>query len=178
MKLTFGILALLMVWLITSPSFAIIPHAASTLPGQQAEQQQSSEPSAQIVYKNTKYGFNFSLPRGWTGYTILVSNWEGGNPEKGDVERGPVITIRHPRWTKETPRQDIPIMIFTLAQWASLEHGNLAVGTESVGPAELGRNRKYVFALAPRLHENSDVAGIEDVNEILRHDPLHPFWSK
>lgn len=174
MKLTRRMFALLMTWVIVAPVFARIPQENSTAPGQQAGQ---NPPAEAIVYRNTKYGFSFSLPEEWKGYTILTTNWEGGNAEKGDIERGPVITIRHPRWTKENPRQDIPIMVFTVAQWASVEHGDLSASAAPVGPAELGRNRKYVFALAPRS-DNNNVAGVDEVNEILRYDPLRPFWSK
>ncbi|MFZ0770009.1 MAG: hypothetical protein WCA49_05805 [Candidatus Sulfotelmatobacter sp.] len=178
MKFTFWVPAVLMAGLVISPTFASIQQAASTPPGQQAEQKPPAGPSAEaVVYKNTRYGFSFSLPEGWKGYTILTSSWEGGDPEKGVVERGPVISMRHPRWTKENPRQDIPIMIFTVAQWASIERGDLSVSAAGFGPSELGRNRKYVFALPPRFNEG-DVAGVEEVNQILQHDPLRPFWSK
>jgi len=178
MKFTSGMFVLLMAWLVISPTFASIQQAASTPPGQESKQQPPAEAATEaIVYKNTKYGFSFSLPEGWKGYTILTSSWERSDPEKGDVERGPVISIRHPLWTKENPRQDIPIMVFTIAQWAAVERGDLSVSAAGFGPSELGRNRKYVFALPPRFNE-AEVAGVEEVNQILQHDPLRPSWTK
>jgi hypothetical protein len=179
MKLILGMSVLLI-----TGAVAIVPASTgmqqenSTVSQASAKETNSSDPSAPpLIYKNTRYGFSFSLPESWRGYTILTDKWEAGNPEKGDVERGPVISIRHPDWTKEKPRQDIPIMVFTAAQWDSIEHGNLSVSTAPVGPAELGRNRKYVFALAPRSY-NTDLTGGAEVNEILKHDPLRPFWTK
>jgi hypothetical protein len=32
-----------------------------------------------------------------------------------------LLSIRHPLWTKQNPRQDIPIMVFALAQWQLIE---------------------------------------------------------
>lgn len=70
-----------------------------------------------------KYGFRFSLPESWRGYSIAVSDWGGGDGRSygpGDpappIVNGPLISIRHPLWTEADPRQDIPIMIFTKAQ--------------------------------------------------------------
>jgi hypothetical protein len=178
MKLTLGIFVVLITAVAISPVSASGQQENSTSSSQQAPEASSADSSAQsLLYKNTRYGFSFLLPETWKGYTILTDKWEGGDPEKGSVEHGAVISIRHPDWTKEKPRQDIPIMIFTVAQWDSIEHGNLSVSAASVGPAELGRNRKYVFALAPRV-SNSDLAGGAEVNEILKHDPLRPFWTK
>jgi hypothetical protein len=170
--------ALLMTWVVLSPAFAGVQQAASSTPVSQAKQKPPAESSPEAIeYRNPKYGFSFSLPKGWVGYAILTDKWEGSNTEKGDVESGPLISIRHPNWTKENPRQDIPIMVFTIAQWDSVEHGDLLVNAAPISPVGLGRNRKYVFALPPRSNY-ADAAGMEEVDDILRHSPLHPFWSK
>lgn len=135
------------------------------------------EGEASTVYKNSRYGFQFPLPASWEGYTIVEEKWEGlsiGDPQ-GDkvVETGPMISIRHPKWTKENPRQDIPIMVFTLAQWTSLEKEGFHIGAAPIGPKELGRNAKYVFAL-PARYNYAFPAGFEEVEEILKNDPLKP----
>ena len=166
MKLTFGILTLAMSWAVISPVLASMPQGASTPPSTDA-----------VEYRNAKYGFTFSLPQGWKGYTIVTNQWEASDAQKGVVERGPIVCIRPPGWTKENPRQDIPIMIFTLAQWESAEKSNLYAGGSAIGFHELGRNRKYAFALSSRYNE-AEVAGREEVDKILQHEPLHPLWSK
>jgi hypothetical protein len=166
MKLGLRILLLAMIWVVTSPVFAGTPQGASTPPASDA-----------IEYRNTRFGFVFSLPQGWKGYTIVTEQWEASDAQKGSVESGPVVCIRHPDWTKESPRQDIPIMVFTLGQWDSAEKGNLYVGGVAISPGELGRNRKYAFAVSRRV-EDSDVAGAKEVNGILQHSPLRPLWSK
>lgn len=60
-----------------------------------------------ITYKNTKYGFCFSLPRGWKGYSIARDTWKGyaNVGPQGDVTvaHGPIVTIRHPLWVSEVP---------------------------------------------------------------------------
>jgi predicted carbohydrate-binding protein with CBM5 and CBM33 domain len=171
MKLSLGILTLAMMWVVVSPAFAGGPQGKSTSGA-------SATPSDEAVeYRNTKYGFAFSLPQGWKGYTIVADKWEASDAQKGSVERGPVVSIRHPGWTEENPRQDIPIMVFTLAQWDSAEKSNFYVGGSAIGFHELGRNRKYAFALSSRYNE-AEVPGREEVDKIVQHEPLRPLWSK
>lgn len=106
-----------------------------------------------VVLENRPYGFRFALPDSWAGYTIVEDKWEGVSPEDSEVKAsGPVISIRHPDWTAEEPRQDIPIMIFTLEQWNALQREEFLVGAAPTAPSELGRNGKYVFALPARYN--------------------------
>jgi hypothetical protein len=127
-----------------------------------------------IEYRNTKYGFRFSLPVSWKGYSIITDIWRGytfyGQREV-IVEQGPIISIRHPLWISEKPRQDIPIMIFTLAQWDSLQQGNYSVSVVGI-VTELGRNTNYVFAIYSRYNV-AESPGFEEVNIILEGNPLH-----
>lgn len=151
-------------------------------PGQKEEQQQpageSNEADADsIIYKNTSYGFNFSLPQNWKGYTIVNSQWEGlatgDAQEAAIVETGPLISIRHPQWAADNPRQDIPIMVFTTSQWNSLQENEFHIGAAPIGPKELGSNAKYVFAL-PARYNFAFPTGYEEVEEILENNPLQP----
>lgn len=135
------------------------------------------EDSGLNIYKNKEYGFKFTLPISWEGYTIVTSEWEGislGDSQSSKVvERGPIISIRHPLWTEKEQRQDIPIMIFTLTQWESLQQGGFHIGAAPVGPSELGRNSRYVFAL-PARYNYAFPAGYEEVESILNEKPLKP----
>ncbi len=166
MKLTVRIFTLAMMWVVVSPVFARVPQGTSAPPASDA-----------VEYRNTKYGFAFSLPQGWKGYTIVAGQWEASDAQKGSVERGPVVSIRHPGWTEENPRQDIPIVVFTLTQWESAQKGDFYVGGSPIGFHELGRNRKYAFALSSRYNE-AEVVGREEVDKMLQHEPLRPLWSK
>jgi hypothetical protein len=135
------------------------------------------ENNSSITYKNTKYGFDFLLPGSWTGYTIVSEKWEGlpagdSSGEK-DIETGPMLSIRHPLWTQEKPRQDIPIMIFTLEQWNMLQQDKFHIGAAPINPSELGRNSGYVFAL-PARYNYAFPEGYEEVENILNGKPLHP----
>ncbi len=133
----------------------------------------SSETTSQsVVYKNTQYGIDFILPDSWQGYSIITDEWQGTQDE-AVVETGPLISIRHPDWTSENPRQDILIMIFTLAQWDSLQQDNFHIGAAPIGPSELGRNCKYVFAL-PARYNYAFPTGYEEVEAILNIKPLQP----
>ncbi|MBP2018143.1 hypothetical protein J2Z79_001542 [Symbiobacterium terraclitae] len=127
-----------------------------------------------VTYINGEYGFVFSLPESWQGYTIVTDTWEGlpvGGSEP--VETGPLLRIRHPGWRAEAPRQDIPIMVFTLSQWEALQAGEFHIGAAPIGPTELGRNDEYVFAL-PARYNYAFPEGYEEVEEILAGSPLQP----
>lgn len=128
-----------------------------------------------LVYVNKKYGFRFVLPESWKGYSILVAQWDGSTLDKPTKSlTGPAITIRHPSWTKTNPYQDIPLMVFTHAQWKYVEEGNLSVSAAPFGPDEIGRNSRYVFALPPRF-DYSNWTGTAEVDQLLRNHPLQPF---
>jgi hypothetical protein len=133
-------------------------------------------PANSVVYTNKQYGFRILLPKSWKGYSIIVSDWNGrildSNPEKD--EKGPVISIRHPLWTKQNPRQDIPIMVFTLAQWQFIEKEDMAVNAAPIGPSEVGRNANHVFAL-PARYNFAYLPGWQEVHDILQHKALQAF---
>jgi hypothetical protein len=148
----------------------------------QGDQRTTSTPTTRatksIKYRNTKYGFTFSLPTTWKGYSAVEGSWDGhdNNGPHGDevVERGPEITLVNPHSTPTKPYQDIYIMVFSHAQWDSLQQGKFVVSAAPVGPGELGRNRKYVFAEPPRMI-NDNAYGWEEVVKIMHSHPLHAF---
>ncbi len=132
----------------------------------------ADEKSEALIYKNSQYGFTFSLPSSWHSYTIVDEQWEGlavGGSEI--VASGPQLLIRHPEWTEQTPRQDIPIMIFTQAQWQELQQEKFHIGAATMGPSELNRNDQYVFAL-PARYNYEFPTGYEEVENILQNNPL------
>lgn len=135
----------------------------------------SGPASSAIDYKNTQYDFCFSLPASWKGYSIVTDQWTGSNPNDPHPEKsnrqGPILSIRHPQWTKENPRQDIPIMVFTRKQWDALLKDEFHIGAAPFGPSELGRNHKYVFALPARF-DYAFPTGYEEVEQIVRSNPL------
>jgi hypothetical protein len=130
-----------------------------------------------VEYRDTELGFSFSLPAGWKGFTVRNSQWEGlKSADRGDeiVEQGPIISILHPESTAEQPRQEIPIMVFTTAQWDRMLTGEWHVGAAPISPLELGRNSRYVFAL-PARYNYAFLEGWEEVEQILRENPLMAF---
>jgi len=133
----------------------------------------ATQSTISIEYHNTEYGFSFSLPVSWKGYSITNDAWRGYDNGQSDVTvyQGPIISIRHPLWTSESPRQDIPIMVFTLVQWNSLQQGTYSVSAGGIY-TELGRNTNYVFALYSRYNV-AVLLGMEEVKTILEGNPLH-----
>ncbi|WP_218833114.1 hypothetical protein [Bacillus sp. 7884-1] len=125
------------------------------------------------LYENVEYGFTFTLPISWEGYQIVSDSWDGIATDQQQMESGPILLIRHPEWTEAKPRQDIPIMIFSLEQWSSLEKGEFHIGAAPVGPTMLGQNNEYVFAL-PARYNFAFLEGYEEVETILENNPLQP----
>lgn len=133
-----------------------------------------------LEYNNSQYGFSFSLPQSWKGYSVISDKWIGQSLDNQDSQElstqteGPEIIIRHPLWTSLVPRQDIPIMIFTLAQWDLVQQEKLSLGAAPIPPSELGRNTRYVFAL-PARYNFAFPFGFEEVVKILEGKPLRAF---
>jgi hypothetical protein len=117
-----------------------------------------------IIYRNNAYGFCFSLPESWRGYTIVAEQWSGTILNSGQAVQGPQLLIRNPKWTEEKPYQDIPIMVFTPAEWQQVEAVTMSVSAAPIGPSELGHNSQYVFALPPRWIGFDDTLGQDEVS--------------
>lgn len=130
---------------------------------------------------NKEYGFCFALPKTWKGFSIVEGEWSGYDDSDSSVKpaqrTGPMISIRNPRWTKEDPWQDIPIMIFTQKLWPDVASDRLIVSAAPYGPGELGRNSRFVFALPPR-YEYAFPNGWEEVTKIAWSHPLKACESK
>jgi hypothetical protein len=173
MKNTIGTISLLVLLSIASVGCSSSVNGINNEEQQQVKQDE--EVPNKIVYQESQYGFNFSLPLSWEGYTILSEKWEGLSLHDSEgekvIETGPMIIIRHPEWSSENQRQDIPIMIFTLSQWDSLQKEEFHIGAAPIGPSELGRNNQYVFAL-PARYNFAFPTGYEEVEEILKSKPL------
>ncbi len=132
-----------------------------------------------VIYINTKYSFEISLPDSWQGFSEVVDEWEGDSiGSNGEVivgiEKGPIILVRHPKWTNEVPRQDVPVMIFTRSQWEDVIEEKINIGAGPIFPSEIGRNQKYIFAL-PARYNYTYLPGFEEVGQILDGKNLKTF---
>lgn len=166
----------------TLAAILLLAGIASSTAYPQTQEQASKEPAGPTIqYRNSHYGFCVSLPASWKGYLIVVDHWEGSNTSGPQgyqiVEHGPLISIRHPLWSKENPRQDIPIMVFTRKQWDSLQKDDFHIGAAPIGPNELGRNHKYVLAL-PARYNFANLPGLEEVDQIVQSKSLRAPCGK
>ncbi len=135
-----------------------------------------------VEYKNTQYGFTFSLPASWQGYSIFTQTSGGWSWQAHDVNdsqkivaKGPALVIRNPNWTVQKPYQDIPVLIFTIQQWSDIQSEKILYSTAApMLPSELGRNTRYVFAL-PARYNFADADGIREVDDIIQSHPLKGF---
>lgn len=135
-------------------------------------QNDAAAPAPSIEYRNANYGFCVTLPASWKGYSILTNQWEGSDPSSQNFTHGPELRIRHPKWTKENPYEDIPIMIFTHAEWTLVTEEKLIASPAPFPPSELGRNSRYVFALPPRYNYDLSI-GYQEVESLIQHKSLH-----
>ena len=148
-----------------------------TYPPDQSTSLSTEGPAIPVEYRNTELGFSFSLPASWEGFSIRHSNWEGlKSGDLGDevVEQGPIISIAHPKSTEQQPRQEIPMMVFTIEQWDQLQRGEWHIGAAPISPLELAYNSLYVFAL-PARYNYAFLEGWQEVEQILQGQPLVTF---
>jgi len=128
-----------------------------------------------IIYHNTQYGFCFRLPASWKGYSIITGRWGGGILGTGDPPKmmyGPSITIRNPAWTEDDRWQDIPIFVFTRAQWRVEEKNGVILSAAGVKVDAMGQNSAYVFTQPPRWVGYADATGSREVMNLMT---THPF---
>jgi hypothetical protein len=127
-----------------------------------------------IKYDNKQYGFVFSLPADWQGFTTYSKTWTGTPLEGSQYTKnitGPEIYIRNPNWTTKNPYEDIPVMVFTLAEWNEVQQEKLGASAAPFPPSQLGQNAKYVFALPPR-YDYDFRTGYKEVEQIMQNNPL------
>src|ERR1039457_583665 len=117
----------------------------------------------------------FPLPRTWRGYSTVEDTWKSGPGGDEVLESGAEITIVNPQSTLTQPFQDIYIRVFSHAQGDSLQQGNFAISAASIGPGEIGRNRKHVFAVPPRMIDTDNLYGWKEVVRIIQSNPLRAF---
>ena len=175
MKPKFSIILVIMLVTVLNIFVSTSSYAASMQLSKPQTQITSIEVSSgNVVYKNTKYGFDFTLPNDWKGYSVVNEQWMGTPLDSAQqtAPSGPQILIRSPKWTIQTPTQDIPVMVFTLQQWQDLQQNKFAVSAAPIPPSELGQNSRYVFALPPR-YNFAFLPGYQEVEQILQGKPLH-----
>jgi hypothetical protein len=130
-----------------------------------------------IVYHNTQYDFCFRLPASWKGYSIVTGRWSGAILGTGDPPKmmsGPSITIRNPAWTEDDRWQDIPIMVFTRAQWRVKEKNGVILSAAGVDVGAIGHNSAYVFTQPPRWIGYATITGFREVQNLMT---AHPFQA-
>lgn len=137
----------------------------------------SSRPSGMPVrYHDARYGFTFFLPASWQGYSVTVQQLEDEKYSSVEdrqviVGRTPMITLRYPQWEAGAPYQDIPILVFTRAQWDALHRGELWPSVLAGGVMyELWHNQGFVFAISSRYNADDAVRGWKEVAEIIEQN--------
>jgi hypothetical protein len=122
-------------------------------------------PALPLCYDSKECGLAVFLPATWQGYSVLIQQWDS------ETGHGPMITLRHPRWKARAPYQDIPILVFTRAQWDSLHQGQLWPSLYTGGVMyEMWHNQEYVFGISSRYNAADDVQGWKEVAWIVEQN--------
>ena len=122
-----------------------------------------------VTYANSQYGFSIPLTSDWKGYTVIMRQWDGltiTTSENKITDHGPILVLRHPAWTNTSPREDMPIMIFTPTQWDLVINDKMSVGAAPFSPSLLGRNSNYVMAL-PARYNYDELPGYQEVDKLV-----------
>jgi hypothetical protein len=148
----------------------------------------NSPPALPVWYHNAKFGLTFFLAASWQGYSVLMEQWESvtHSPTDGKrsvVGRGPMIILRHPQWKAGDIYQDIPILVFTRAQWDALNQGKLWPSLYAGGVIdELWHNRDYVFAMSSRYNAADEAKACKEVSDIVEQNratnKMPPLYSE
>jgi hypothetical protein len=137
-------------------------------------------PTLPITYHNAQCDLTFHLPSTWQAYSVRLEKWDVLPPDGTGVatRSGPIIVIRHPHWTAETPHQDIPIMVFTRSEWDRVSQGTYfpyACGLID----ELWHTPTYVFGLWTRYQDldiqrnhGEEVQGAQEAADIIQRNRL------
>jgi hypothetical protein len=154
--------------------FFIWATAALIVIGCQSRHEASHRSEFPVRYHNQLYGLTFRLPASWQGFTVLTQQWEGISyiPTKDITEvteQGPLIVLRHPRWTARDPYQDIPIFVFTRNQWESDKLGRFAIGAGGFDE-EIGHNSKFVFAISSRFNGDDSLNGWREASDAVERN--------
>lgn len=136
--------------------------------------EESATEGSTVVYKNTQYGFNFTLPNNWKGYTVVETTWEGVDVTGEVAASGPKLLLRNPKWTSSAPYQDLPIMVFTQAQWDLYENEEFTVSAAPIPATKLSANNAFVFALPPRWDFDYSI-DYKEAQKIIASNPLQGF---
>lgn len=130
----------------------------------------SSSPT-KIVYRDPQYGLKLFLPPDWKGFSVLSERWDGeaylaSNDTDAFVDHGPIILLRHPRWSQSHPWQDIPILVFTHPQWISEQRGDFGIYAGGF-EYEIAHNHQYVFAINNRFNWDDSIPGSDESQQII-----------
>ena len=134
-----------------------------------------------VRYDNAQYGLRLYLPADWKGFSVLTNQWVGQPVDPANsVAHGSVMVLRHPLWTTNSPREDIPIMVFTRKQWEE-DHAEKFIIEAGGLDEEVSHNGSYVFAIWSRFTfdelPGSEEAGktVEENQEMNRGRELYPW---
>lgn len=146
---------------VSSRTSAGCPASATGLSVSSALKAASPAKTAVTVYKNGQYGFQFDFSSYWKkGYRMLSGSWKSDHGQTG-----PLLTFRNANWTAGSPTTDIPLEIFTVAQWDQMQNLKFHVGGSQSYPLEVGRNAVYVFALDSRwsMYGKADFSSVRQM---------------
>ncbi|MBI9011471.1 MAG: hypothetical protein JEZ08_04515 [Clostridiales bacterium] len=118
------------------------------------------------------YGYSITVPIAWSGVFVTREDQDAKSPlhemlTKLDEDYF-IVRHRHPKWTAETPYQDIVFSIVRREEWN--KHANDATsGVLELLPQTILSNFEYLLVHDP-YHYSSKNQGYDEVMDILKHN--------
>lgn len=122
-----------------------------------------------IEYKNEQYGFAVYLPPDWDGF-LVIEEHQNKESELHELfseldEDYFIVRVRHPKWTKETPYQDIVFSMIQREEWN--QNANSATnGNFGKLPKVVLSSSKYLLVIDPDDY-NENLREYQNVLDIL-----------
>lgn len=129
-----------------------------------------------VVYTNTEFGFTYGLSSDWQGHSVVRETWNGNPLNGGAQTSGTKLLIRNPLWSANKKYEDIPVLVFTIAEWNAYENGDFSIGAAPISATEIARNKTYVFALPPRWDFDYSL-GFKEAEHIVASKTLVPLFQ-
>lgn len=139
----------------------IEPKTATKKPVSTTVKKDSTTVDTTLVYKNSKYGFSLTFPKGWEGYKMKEVNVDGTTTYYVNIPTKDATDALDTTADKGF-YAPFAITAYTAKAWAEAQAGG---GTQST---EIAKNDKYVFTWSSANGiPPSDFTGKDDIKGII-----------
>jgi hypothetical protein len=154
----------LVFWVSLCSLLVLLTNAGGASCDQTIDSPSKSQKPKTIAYTNRRYGFQFYLPESWKGYSISLSEWQGGDGktyQPGEImpppKKGLLINPTSP-FDTDNPRQDFGNDCCEGGVEVS-GNGQMILSAGPAGPYELGATQNTYSLFRHDLTLRGQMAG-------------------